>query len=141
MDTRIENSLLVRRSPALLAGLFSAIALLLTAIGIYGVLSFAVSQRRREIGVRMALGAQPGQIQRQFLSLALKLLLSGAVIGIIGAGLMGRAMQVLLFNVSYLDLPTLSACAFVVTIVSFAACLWPARRAARISPVVALADQ
>jgi ABC-type antimicrobial peptide transport system permease subunit len=132
---------LVRRSPALLAGVFSAIALLLTAIGIYGVLSFAVSQRRREIGVRMALGAQPGQIRRQFLSLALKLLMSGAVLGLIGAVLMGRSMRMLLFDVSYLDLPTLAASATVVTMVSLAACLWPARRAARISPVVALADQ
>jgi predicted permease len=141
MDTRIEHSLLVRRSPALLAGLFSAVALLLTAIGIYGVLSFAVSQRRREIGVRMALGAQPGQIQRQFLAVAGKLLLSGAALGVLGAGLMGRAMRMLLFQVSYLDLPTLAACGGVVTMVSLAACLWPARRAARISPVVALADQ
>jgi hypothetical protein len=91
METRIGNSLVARRSPALLAGLFSGIALLLTAIGSYGVLSYAVAQRRREIGMRMALGARPEQIRSQFFSLAFRLLAFGTILGVIGAWLAGRA--------------------------------------------------
>ena len=93
METRVADSLVARRSPALLAGLFAGIALLLTAIGTYGVLSYAVAQRRREIGLRMALGARPEQVRAQFLSLALRLLAAGTVLGLLGAWLTGRAMQ------------------------------------------------
>ena len=113
MDTRIADSLVARRSPALLAGLFSAIALLLTSIGTYGVLSYAVAQRRREIGVRMALGAQPGQIRIQFLSLSLRLLAAGTVLGLIGAWQAGRAMRSLLFQVPPLNVAVLAAAACV----------------------------
>jgi hypothetical protein len=83
METRIADSLVARRSPALLAGLFSAIAVLLSGIGTYGVLSCAVTQRRCEIGVRMALGARPDQIRSQFFALALRLLVCGTVLGLI----------------------------------------------------------
>ncbi len=139
METRISDSLVTRRSPALLAALFSAIALLLTAIGTYGVLSYSVSQRRREIGVRMALGAQPSQIRAQFLSLALRLLAIGSVFGILGAWLTGSAMQSVLFHVSALNLEILVAAAAVMAVVSLAACLIPSQRAARISPLEVLA--
>ena len=87
MDTRIAESLIARRSPALLAGIFAGVALLLAAIGTYGVLSYAVAQRTREIGIRMALGAQRGQIGTQFLSLGLRLLVAGTILGLIGAWL------------------------------------------------------
>lgn len=140
MDARISESLAGRRSPALLGGLFSGIALLLSAIGIYGVLSYAVAQRRREIGVRMALGAQPGQIRGQFFWLALRLLAGGTVLGIVGAWLTGLAMRTLLFHVPPLDIETLASAAVTVAGVSLVACLLPARRAARISPMAALAD-
>jgi predicted permease len=141
MDKRIEDSLAVRRSPALLAGLFSGIALLLTAIGTYGVLSYAVAQRRREIGVRMALGARPEQIRSQFFSLALRLLAGGTAVGILGAWLTGRAMQTVLFHVPAVSPPILAVAAGIIAVVSLAACLLPARRAAHISPMQALADQ
>jgi putative ABC transport system permease protein len=140
METRISDSLVARRSPALLAGLFSAIAVLLTAIGTYGVLSYAVAQRRREIGVRMALGAQPEQIRSQFLSLGFRLLAYGTVTGMAGAWLAGRAMQTVLFHVPALNLPTIAGTVGVMAVVSLAACLLPSYRAARISPTEALGD-
>jgi predicted permease len=141
MDTRIADSLVARRSPALLAGLFSAIALLLTSIGTYGVLSYAVAQRRREIGVRIALGAQPGQIRIQFLSLSLRLLTAGTVLGLIGAWQAGRAMRTVLFQVPPLNVAILVAAACVTGAVCLAACLVPSQRAARTSPMEALAAQ
>jgi predicted permease len=108
METRIADSLVARRSPVLLAALFSAIAMLLTAVGTYGVLSYAVTQRRREIGLRMALGARPEQVRGQFLSLALRLLAAGTALGVLGAWLTGRAMRAVLFQVPPLHVATLA---------------------------------
>jgi ABC-type antimicrobial peptide transport system permease subunit len=133
MEARIADSLLTRRSPALLAGFFSAIAVLLTAIGVYGVLSYSVAQRRREIGVRMALGARPGQIRGQFFSLALRLLVCGTILGLIGAWLTGQAMQTVLFEVPPFNMATLAGAAGIMWLVSLAACLLPSHRASRIS--------
>jgi len=141
METRIADSLVARRSPALLAGLFSGIALLLTAIGTYGVLSYAVAQRRREIGLRMALGAQPGQIRSQFFYLSLRLLTGGVLLGVIGAWLTGQAMQAVLFHVPAFNLTILAGAVFVMGLVSLAACLLPSQRAARISPMESLAEE
>jgi ABC-type antimicrobial peptide transport system permease subunit len=141
METRIADSLVARRSPALLACLFSGIALLLTAVGSYGVLSYAVAQRRREIGVRMALGARPEQIWSQFFSLGLRLLSCGTILGVVGAWLAGRAMQTILFHVSALNLAILAGTVGVMGLVSLLACLVPSHRAARISPMEALAEQ
>jgi putative ABC transport system permease protein len=141
METRIADSLVARRSPALLAGLFSAIALLLTAVGTYGVLSYAVAQRRREIGLRMALGAQPGQIRSQFFSLSLRLLAGGVMLGVIGALLTGRAMQAVLFHVPVFNWAILSGAVLVMGFVSLIACLLPSQRAARISPMETLAEE
>ena len=138
MDTRIADSLIARRSPALLAGIFAGVALLLAAIGTYGVLSYAVAQRTREIGIRMALGAQREQIGAQFLSLGLRLLAAGTILGLIGAGLAGRAMQSVLFGVPTLPVATLFGTALVMSMVSLIACLIPARRAPRVDPMVAL---
>jgi predicted permease len=141
METRISDSLVSQRSPALLGGLFSAIAVLLTALGTYGVLSYAVAQRRREIGVRMALGARPQQIGRQFFSLALRLLAGGTILGLIGSWLAGRAMQTVLFHVPAFDLAVLGGAVSVMGLVSLVACLLPSWRAARISPVEALGER
>jgi predicted permease len=138
MDTRITDSLIARRSPALLAGIFSGVALLLAAIGTYGVLSYAVAQRTREIGIRMALGAQRAQIGTQFLSLGLRLLVAGTILGLLGAWLAGKVMQSVLFGVPTLHLATLFGTALVMSTVSLVACLIPARRATKVDPVIAL---
>jgi predicted permease len=138
MEVRIADSLLARRSSALLAGIFAAVALLLTAIGTYGVLAYAVAQRRREIGVRMALGALPVQIGWQFLQMGLRLLAIGTVVGAIGAGLAGQAMQSVLFNVPALPLGAFAGIGILLIVVSLLACWLPARRAAKVDPMVAL---
>jgi len=138
METRIAESLIARRSPALLAGIFAGVALLLAAIGTYGVLSYAVAQRQREIGIRMALGAQRSQIGTQFLSLGMRLLAAGTILGLIGAWVVGRAMQSVLFDVPTLHLATLFGTALVMSAVSLVACLIPARRATRVDPMIAL---
>ncbi len=138
METRVADSLIARRSPALLAGIFAGVALLLAAIGTYGVLSYAVAQRRREIGIRMALGAQRKQVGTQFLSLGLRLLAAGTILGLIGAWMAGRAMQSVLFDVPALPVATLLGTALVMSFVSLVACLIPARRAAQVDPMLAL---
>jgi ABC-type antimicrobial peptide transport system permease subunit len=140
METRIDDSLLTRRSPALLAALFSAIAVLLTALGTYGVLSYSVAQRRREIAVRMALGARPEQIRGQFLAIAVRLLIVGLLIGLVGAWMTGQAMQAILFKVPAFNAMMLGATGLVMAVVCLIACLLPSHRAARTSPAEALAE-
>jgi predicted permease len=141
METLVSDSLIARRSPALLAGIFAGVALLLAAIGTYGVLSFAVAQRRREIGVRMALGAQREQIGAQFLSLGLRLLIAGIILGLFGAWLAGKAMQTVLFDVPPLHVAIFLGTAAIMSAVSLLACLIPARCASRVDPMEALRSE
>lgn len=141
MQARIDESLVARRSPAVLAGIFSAVALLLAAIGTYGVLAYAVAQRRREIGVRMALGAQPRQVLAQFLGLGARLLLAGIALGVMGSWAAGRAMQGVLFGVDVLQPAVLAATAGVLLVVVLLAVFLPSFRASRVSPLEALRDQ
>ena len=140
MDARIDQSLLARRSPAMLAGVFAAIALLLTAMGTYGVLSYAVAQRRREIALRVALGARPDQVRAQFIRLAGRLLAAGTALGLAGAWMTGRALQGILFHVPAVQPGVLALTAALITVVCLLACLLPSHRAARISPSEALAE-
>jgi MacB-like periplasmic core domain/FtsX-like permease family len=141
MNDRISASLIDRRSPALLSGLFSAIALVLIAVGTYGVLSYAVAQRRREIAIRMALGARPEQIQRHFFSLALRLLAGGVILGWFGAWVTGRAMETILFHVPPHSSAILAGSVSIIALVALVACLLPVHRAARVSPIGALAAE
>ncbi|PTX97826.1 ABC transporter permease [Opitutus sp. ER46] len=141
MSTRIDDSLQQRRSPLLLAVLFAGLALLLVTVGLYGVLAYSVSQRRREIGVRMALGARPADIRGQFLALGAKLVLGGAALGGLGAWWSGRTMDSLLFGVRP-DQPLVFAATMVVlTVVALLACFIPALRAARVPPMEALRSE
>ena len=122
----------------MLAGIFAGVALMLAAVGIYGVLAYTVAQRQREIGVRMALGAEPEQILRQFLGLGGRLLIVGLPIGLLGAWFAGRAMTGLLFGVGPANAAVLAGTALVLSGVALLACFLPARRAAYISPIEAL---
>jgi len=138
LQTLIDESLIAHRSPAVLAALFSAVALLLAALGTYGVLAYAVGQRQREIGVRMALGAHPQHILTQFLGLGAILLLIGLLLGLAGTWATGLAMQSLLYGVGPMNLAVLAATALVLTLVVICALYLPARRAAHVDPLVAL---
>jgi putative ABC transport system permease protein len=138
MTARLDESLVSRRSPLMLAGIFAAVALVLAAVGIYGVLAYAVAERRREIGVRMALGALPMQILAQFLSLGARLVLVGSVLGGIGGWLIGRAMVSLLFGVGAAQPLVFVGAAALLALVAMTACLVPALRAARVPPMEAL---
>ncbi|HXT31156.1 MAG TPA: ABC transporter permease [Vicinamibacterales bacterium] len=140
MDTRIADSLVARRSPAVLAGIFSALALLLTAIGTYGVISYAVATRRREIALRIALGATPGRMGREFVALSLRLVALGSAAGLAGAWLASGALRTLLYSVPPMHAPTLAVSAATLCALSLAACVLPAVRAARVSPAEALRD-
>jgi predicted permease len=138
MTTRIARSLLGRRLSLALAGLYAGVALLLATIGIYGVLAYSVAQRRREIGVRMALGAQPSQILSMFLGSGLRMLAFSLPAGGIGALFLGRTMAGFLFGVSPTHVGVLCATAAVLAVAATAACLVPARRAAQVAPAEAL---
>ena len=141
MQALIDDSLVARRSPALLAGIFAGMALLLAAVGTYGVLAYAVGQRRREIGVRMALGALPSQILAQFLCLGTKLLVAGIALGVAGAWAVGRAMQSLLFGVETFSPMVVLVTGAVMATVVLLASLLPSRQASLVSPNEALRDE
>jgi len=138
MEKIVAQALGQARLMMWLLGIFAGVALLLAAIGTYGVLSYAVVQRQREIGIRMALGAQTKHIGAQFLSLGLRLLGAGVFFGAIGAWVAGRAMQSVLFGVPTLHIAALFVTALVMGVVSLVACLIPARRATKVDPMIAL---
>ncbi len=138
MAARVNESVADRRVPLLLAGIFAGVALVLAAVGIYGVLAYTVAQRRREIGVRMALGAQPEQILAQFLGLGMRMLGVGLPLGLLGAWLAGRAMTGLLFGVEPTNVTVLVGTSVALAGVAMLACFIPSRRAARVSPIEAL---
>jgi predicted permease len=140
MNQRISETLVDRRTPMVLAAFFAAVALFLAGLGIYGVLAYQVSQRTREIGIRMALGSDAGGIFRLVLSEGVVLLGAGLALGLAGAFAIRRAIEAQLYGVGAMDPLVLGSVAAVLGVVALAACTIPARRAARIDPVVALVD-
>ncbi|HLP09157.1 MAG TPA: ABC transporter permease [Opitutaceae bacterium] len=138
LQARIDDSLLMRRSPAILATIFAVIALLLAAIGTYGVLAYAVGQRQHEIGIRMALGALPKQICTYFLRLGARLLVIGIILGAAGAWAASRAMDSMLFGIHGRQAAILSLAVGVMAGVVLLAIILPARRASRVDPLEAL---
>ncbi|HXP24995.1 MAG TPA: ABC transporter permease [Steroidobacteraceae bacterium] len=138
MSEVISDSTANRRFSAILLGAFAAVALLLSAVGIYGVISYLIGQRTHEIGIRMALGAQQGKVLFQVLREGLKLAVTGAAIGLAAAFALTRLMTSLLYGVSPTDPLTFAAVAVLLVAVALASCYIPARRAAAVDPMVAL---
>jgi len=138
MDEWLARAVAAPRYRTALFGLFAALALVLSAVGIYGVMSYSVSQRTREIGVRMALGARRLEVMKLVVVQGMGLVLIGVVIGLIGAFGLTRVIGSLLFGVGTRDPVTFSVVALLLAVVAFIACYVPARRATKVDPMVAL---
>jgi predicted permease len=138
MDARLAQMRWPMRVFGSMFAIFAGIALVLSAVGLYAVTAYSVSQRTSEIGIRMALGAQPEQVLWLVLRRSLVQLAIGLPIGMAGAFGVGRLLQSLLVQTSSRDPLTIAAIAIVMIVVSVAACFWPARRATRLDPVIAL---
>ncbi len=138
MSQRIDDSVAPRRLNLVLFGFFALLALILASVGLYGVVAYAATRRTREFGIRMALGARPGDVLRLVLGEGLKLTAAGVVIGIVAALALTRLLTKLLFGVDPTDPLTLAAVAVVLAAVATLACWLPAHRATRIHPTEAL---
>ncbi len=141
MEERIGSSLSTRRLTMTLVGAFAALALLLASVGLYGVMALTITQRTRELGIRMALGAARTSIFRLVLGQGMSLIGLGIVLGLVGAIGVGRALMSLLYGVSGLDLGALFAAIFSLALIALNACCVPARRATRVDPMVALREE
>jgi len=141
MDQIIVRSMAERRFALQLLGIFAGVALLLAAIGIYGVMAYSFSQRTHEIGIRIALGAQRVDIFRMAVGEGMQLVAIGLIIGLAGAAALTRFVRTMLFDVNAADPVTFSAISFMLAAVAFLACYVPARRATRVDPLVALREE
>ena len=141
MEEILRGAVWRQRFNTSLLALFATLALVLAAVGIYGVMSYTVHRRRSEIGIRMALGAGRGQILQWIVGQGLWLTAGGLICGLLGAAALARFLGSLLFGVSATDLPTFAAVALLLGAVALAACYLPARRASRFDPVVSLRSE
>ncbi len=138
MDEAIASSLATRRLTMVLLGAFAVLALVLASVGLYGVMALTVTQRTRELGIRMALGAERTNIFKLVLGQGMTLMAIGIGIGLIGAIAAGRALTSLLYNVGAVDAGAVMTAVFSLLAVALIACCVPARRATRVDPIVAL---
>ncbi len=138
MDEAIASSLATRRLTMVLLGAFAVLALVLASVGLYGVMALTVTQRTRELGIRMALGAERANIFKLVLGQGMSLIAIGIAIGLIGAVAAGRALMSLLYNVGAIDAGAVLIAVFSLLAVALIACCVPARRATRVDPIVAL---
>ncbi|HYK87869.1 MAG TPA: FtsX-like permease family protein [Acidobacteriota bacterium] len=141
MDEIVRNSLASRRFSMFLLGIFAGLALVLSSIGVYGVISYLVGQRSHEIGIRMALGAQRADVLRLMLGEGLRMAGVGVLIGLGVAFGITRLMSNMLFGVKATDPLTFAGVAVILSAVAFAASFIPARRATRVDPIVALREE
>jgi predicted permease len=140
LDSKVEDSvpMFVRRLPAILVTQFGVLALLLAAVGVYGVVSYSVSQRTREFGIRMALGAGTGQVLRLVMGRGARLVALGAFLGLLGAAALAKVEASLIYGLRIRDALSFVVAAFLIFLVALAASYIPARRAARLHPLEAL---
>jgi ABC-type antimicrobial peptide transport system permease subunit len=141
MEAAIGGSIAARRFTLQLLIIFAAVALILASVGIYGVMSYSVSQRRREIGVRMALGARSKDVVRMMVFQGLKLTAAGVAFGLAGAFAVTRLGETLLYGVSATDATTFITVSVALTAVALIASYIPARRAAKVDPMVVLRSE
>jgi ABC-type antimicrobial peptide transport system permease subunit len=138
LEQLVDRAVSPRRFVTILLGGFSALALILASLGIYGVISYSVNQRTQEIGIRIALGAQAAAVLKLIIGQGVKLTLIGLVIGLGASFAITRVMSALLFGVKASDPATFAGIALLLGGVALAACYLPARRATRVDPLVAL---
>ena len=138
LEQLLDRSMARTSFALVMLAIASGVSLFLGLVGLYGVIAYIVSQRTREVGIRMALGAHPGDVQRLFLRHGLLLTATGLVLGLVAAAALMRVMSALLFGVSPFDPVTYGAVAVTLGLVAFVAVYLPARRATRVDPSVAL---
>jgi putative ABC transport system permease protein len=138
LQEQIDESIFSDRLMAVLSAVFGVLAALLATVGIYGVMAWTVTQRSREIGIRMALGARPGDVLKMIVRQGMTLTVFGVAIGLLAAYGLTRLMSSLLYGVSATDLLTFAAITLLLTLVALLACYLPARRATKVDPMIAL---